>query len=142
MIICQKFCRTFPVSRDEVDYLPEDRVYCLRCFWWCLLLHNPVGYRITPPVATLNIHPFANAVSEWDANETCNIHCKLTWHELARGKHFLYRRRIPLCNRNLNLFNTWSHTNCLSSLLLFTYTRCAYRRELGSFCRHAAPSGE
>ena len=21
--------------RDEVDYLPEDRVYCLRCFRWC-----------------------------------------------------------------------------------------------------------
>ena len=56
------------IRRDEVDYLPEDRVYCLRCFWWCLFLHNPVGYRITPPVATLNIHPFANAVSEWDAN--------------------------------------------------------------------------
>ena len=33
------------------------------------VLHNPVGYRITPPVATLNIHPIANAVSEWDANE-------------------------------------------------------------------------
>ena len=31
-------------------------------------MHNPVGYRITPPVATLNIHPIANAVSEWDAN--------------------------------------------------------------------------
>ena len=33
------------------------------------VLHNPVGYRITPPVATLNIHPIANAVSEWDSNE-------------------------------------------------------------------------
>ena len=31
-------------------------------------MHNPVGYRITPPVATLNIHPIANAMSEWDAN--------------------------------------------------------------------------
>ena len=51
------------IRRDEVDYLPEDRVYCLRCFWWCLFLHKPVGYRITPPVATLNIHPIANAVS-------------------------------------------------------------------------------
>ena len=57
------------IRRDEVDHLPEDRVYCLRCFWWCLFLHNPVGYRITPPVATLNIHPIANAMSEWDANE-------------------------------------------------------------------------
>ena len=57
------------IRRDEVDYLPENGVYCLRCFWWCLFLHNPVGYRITPPVATLNIHPIANAVSEWDANE-------------------------------------------------------------------------
>ena len=57
------------IRRDEVDYLPEDRVYCLRCFWWCLFLHNPVGYRITPPVATLNIHPIANAMSEWDAND-------------------------------------------------------------------------
>ena len=56
------------IRRDEVDHLPEDRVYCLRCFWWCLFLHNPVGYRITPPVATLNIHPIANAMSEWDAN--------------------------------------------------------------------------
>ena len=56
--------------RDEVDDLPEDGVYCLRCFWWFLFLHNHVGYRITPPVATLNIHPIANAVSEWDANET------------------------------------------------------------------------
>ena len=54
------------IRRDEVDYLPEDRVYCLRCFWWFLFLHNPVGYRITPPVATLNIHPIANAV-RWDA---------------------------------------------------------------------------
>ena len=53
---------------QEVDYLPEDRVYCLRCFWWCLFLHNPVGCRITPPVATLNFHSFANAVSEGDAN--------------------------------------------------------------------------
>ena len=25
--------------------------------------------RITPPVATPNIHPIANAVSEWDSNE-------------------------------------------------------------------------
>ena len=59
------------IRRDEVDYLPENGVYCLRCFWWCLFLHNPVGYRITPPVATLNIHPLANAnaVSEWDAND-------------------------------------------------------------------------
>ena len=56
------------IRRDEVDDLPEDGVYCFRCFWWCLFLHNPVGYRITPPVATLNIHPIANAVSEWDAN--------------------------------------------------------------------------
>ena len=32
-------------------------------------MHNPVGYRITPPVATLNSHPIANAVSEWDAND-------------------------------------------------------------------------
>ena len=55
-------------GREEVDYLLKGRVYCLRCFWWCLFLHNPVGYRITPPVATLNIHPIANAVSEWDAN--------------------------------------------------------------------------
>ena len=55
------------VLRDEVDYLPENGVYCLRCFWWGCF-HNPVGYRITPPVATLNFHPFANAVSEWDAN--------------------------------------------------------------------------
>ena len=59
------------IRRDEVDYLPEDRVYCFRCFWWCLFLHNPVGYRITPPVATLDIHPIANPVSEWDANVLC-----------------------------------------------------------------------
>ena len=61
--------RVEDVRRDEVDYLPENGVYCLRCFWWGCL-HNPVGYRITPPVATLNIHPLANAnaVSEWDAN--------------------------------------------------------------------------
>ena len=32
-------------------------------------MHNLVGYRITPPVATLNIHSIANAVSEWNANE-------------------------------------------------------------------------
>ena len=32
-------------------------------------LHNSVGCRITPPVAMLNIHPIANAVSEWDAND-------------------------------------------------------------------------
>lgn len=51
------------IRRDEVDYLPEDRVYCLRCFWWCL--HNLL------PVATLNIHPIANPVSEWDANVLC-----------------------------------------------------------------------
>ena len=36
-------------------------------------MHNPVGYRITPPVATLNIHPIANAVSEWDANEIMSL---------------------------------------------------------------------
>ena len=62
--------RVEDVRRDEVDDLPENMGYCLRCFWWFLFLHNPVGYRITPPVATLNIHPIANAVSEWDANET------------------------------------------------------------------------
>ena len=28
--------RVEDVRRDEVDYLPEDRVYCLRCFWWFL----------------------------------------------------------------------------------------------------------
>ena len=66
---------------DEVDYLPEDRVYCLRCFWWCLFLHNPVGYRITPPVATLNIHPIANAVSEWDANEKFKM-----WNGIATSE--------------------------------------------------------
>ena len=60
--------RVEDVRRDEVDDLPENRVYCLRCFWWFLFFHNPVGYRITPPVATLNIHPIANAMSEWDAN--------------------------------------------------------------------------
>ena len=38
-------------------------------------MHDPVGYRITPPVATLNIHPIANAVSEWDAND-----CKFKFH--------------------------------------------------------------
>ena len=56
------------VRRDEVDYLPENGVYCLRCFWWGCF-HNPVGYRKSPPDATLNFHPFANAVSEWDAND-------------------------------------------------------------------------
>ena len=56
------------LQRDEVDYLPENGVYCLRCFWWGCF-HNPVGFRKSPPVATLNFHPFANAVSEWDANE-------------------------------------------------------------------------
>ena len=61
------------IRRDEVDYLPEDGVYCFRCFWWCLFLHNPVGYRITPPVLTLNIHPIANAMSEWDANDSYQI---------------------------------------------------------------------
>ena len=68
-VLCCGRRRMKNIRRDEVDYLPEDRVHCLRCFWWCLFLHNPVGYRITPPVATLNIHPIANAVSEWDANE-------------------------------------------------------------------------
>lgn len=34
-----------------------------------VFFHNPVGYRITPPVATLNIHPIANAMSEWDTND-------------------------------------------------------------------------
>ena len=67
-VLCCGRRRMKNIRRDEVDYLPEDRVHCLRCFWWCLFLHNPVGYRITPPVATLNIHPIANAVSEWDAN--------------------------------------------------------------------------
>ena len=60
-----RLCR---VRQDEVDDLPENRVYCLRCFWWFLFFHNPVGYRKSPPDATLNFHPFANAVSEWDAN--------------------------------------------------------------------------
>ena len=69
-VLCCGRRRMKNIRRDEVDYLPEDRVYCLRCFWWFLFLHNHVGYRITPPVATLNIHPIANAVSEWDANET------------------------------------------------------------------------
>ena len=32
-------------------------------------MHNPVGYRIRPPVVTLNIHPIANAMSVWDAND-------------------------------------------------------------------------
>ena len=54
------------IRRAEVAYLPEDRVHCRRCFWWFLFLHNPVDY--SPPVATLNIHPIANAVSEWNAN--------------------------------------------------------------------------
>ena len=67
-VLCCGRRRMKNIRRDEVDYLPEDRVHCLRCFWWCLFLHNPVGYRITPPVATLNSHPIANAVSEWDAN--------------------------------------------------------------------------
>ena len=53
--------------RDEVDYLPENGVYCLRCFLWGCF-HNPVGYRKSPADATLNFQPFANAVSEWDAN--------------------------------------------------------------------------
>ena len=32
--------RVEDVRRDEVDYLPEDGVYCLRCFWWgvCIIL--------------------------------------------------------------------------------------------------------
>ena len=71
-VLCCGRRRMKNIRRDEVDYLPEDRVHCLRCFWWCLFLHNPVGYRITPPVATLNSHPIANAVSEWDANEHTN----------------------------------------------------------------------
>ena len=65
-------CAMFGISdvrRDEIDYLPENGVYCLRCFWWCLVFHDPVGYRKSLPSATLNFHPFANAVSEWDANE-------------------------------------------------------------------------
>ena len=68
-VLCCGRRRMKNIRRDEVDYLPEDGVYCLRCFWWCLFLHKPVGYRITPSVATLNIHPIANAVSEWDAND-------------------------------------------------------------------------
>ena len=71
------------IRRDEVDYLPEDGVYCLRCFWWCLFLPKPVDYRITPPVATPNIHPIANAVSEWDANGS-NVKCP-TYVETQKG---------------------------------------------------------
>ena len=63
-VLCCGRRRMKNVRRDEVDDLPEDGVYCLRCFWWCLFLHNPVGYRITPPVATLNIYPIANERSE------------------------------------------------------------------------------
>ena len=49
--------------------------------WMRLTICRRIGYsafvasggvcfcRITPPVATPNIHPIANAVSEWDANE-------------------------------------------------------------------------
>ena len=60
--------RVEDARRDEVDYLPENGVYCLRCFWWGCF-HDPVGYRKSPPDATLNFHSFANAVNEWDANE-------------------------------------------------------------------------
>ena len=60
--------RVEDVRRDEVDYLPENGIYCLRCFGWGCF-HNPVGYRKSPPDATLNFHSFANAVNEWDANE-------------------------------------------------------------------------
>ena len=56
------------VRWDEVDNLPENRVYCFRCFGrWCF--HAPVGYGKSPPDAALNFHPFANAVSEGVANE-------------------------------------------------------------------------
>ena len=47
--------RVEDVRRDEVDDLPEDRVYYLRCFWWGCF-HNPVGYRKSPPDTTLNFH--------------------------------------------------------------------------------------
>jgi len=47
----------------SLDYLND-----MVCFWWWLFFHDPVGCRISPPDATLNFHPIANAVSEWDAN--------------------------------------------------------------------------
>ena len=68
-VLCCGRRRMKNIRRDEVDYLPEDGVDCFRCFWWFLFLHNPVGYRIRPPVVTLNIHPIANAMSVWDAND-------------------------------------------------------------------------
>ena len=45
------------VRRNEVDDLPQDGVYCLRCLWWFLFFHNPVGYGKSPPDATLNFNP-------------------------------------------------------------------------------------
>ena len=51
------------IRRDEVDYLPEDRVYCLRCFWWFLFFHNPVGYRIT--LMNLNLFGSVFMIKRW-----------------------------------------------------------------------------
>ena len=88
--------------RDEVDYLPENGVYCLRCFrWGCF--HNPVGYRKSPPDATLNFHPFANAVSEWDANERDGI--DRTKDELIEDAKSIYEEYGKLFNGGYEMKN-------------------------------------
>ena len=87
--------RVEDVRRDEVDYLPENGVYCLRCFWWGCF-HNPVSYRKSPPDATLNFHPFANAVSEWDANERDGI--DRTKDELIEDAKSIYEEYGKLFN--------------------------------------------
>ena len=87
--------RVEDARRDEVDYLPENGVYCLRCFWWGCF-HNPVSYRKSPPDATLNFHPFANAVSEWDANERDGI--DRTKDELIEDAKSIYEEYGKLFN--------------------------------------------
>ena len=50
----------------------RSNAYCGNLLWQSSLTRQApiiLGYRKSPPDATLNFHPFANAVSEWDAND-------------------------------------------------------------------------
>ena len=90
----QKVAVECPKSTGFDDMLSH-RSHCLRCFWWGCF-HNPVGYRKSPPDATLNFHPFANAVSEWDANERDGI--DRTKDELIEDAKSIYEEYGKLFN--------------------------------------------
>ena len=68
------------------------------CWQSSLTRQAPIilGYRKSPPDATLNFHPFANAVSEWDANERDGV--DRTKDELIEDAKSIYEEYGKLFN--------------------------------------------